>query len=62
MNYRENIFGFPSSQDLTAQNNNLGLQDQELAFQWVQQNIAAFGGDKDKVTIMVHTSSTVSNL
>ncbi|KAJ7916494.1 Alpha/Beta hydrolase protein [Mycena leptocephala] len=50
--YRTNVFGFPSSPDLPLAGNNLGFLDQELAFQWVQQNIAQFGGDPKRVTIM----------
>jgi len=52
-NYRTNVFGFPTAQDLPASRNNLGLLDQELALAWVQDNIAQFGGDPRKVTIMV---------
>ncbi|KAJ7217313.1 Carboxylesterase [Mycena pura] len=51
-NYRTNIFGFPGSSDLPITHNNLGFLDQELALEWVQLNIARFGGDPDKVTIM----------
>ncbi|EKM52355.1 uncharacterized protein PHACADRAFT_100111, partial [Phanerochaete carnosa HHB-10118-sp] len=50
--YRLNVFGFPMAEDLTPQETNLGFLDQELAFQWVQNNIAQFGGDLQKVTIM----------
>ena len=57
-NYRTNVFGFPTSQEFSAPNNNLGLLDQELALTWVQDNIAQFGGDKNMVTLMVR--STVS--
>ena len=52
-NYRLNVLGFPSAPDLPIAQNNLGYLDQEAAFRWVQDNIAAFGGDKTKVTIMV---------
>ncbi|EFA85623.1 crystal protein [Heterostelium album PN500] len=45
--YRLNIFGFQSFDD----NTNLGLQDQQMALRWVQENIRAFGGDPDRVTI-----------
>ncbi|KAL6692275.1 alpha/beta-hydrolase [Trichoderma pleuroticola] len=53
MNYRLGAFGFlagPTMQkDGTA---NAGLYDQRLALQWVQENIAKFGGDPDNVTVM----------
>ncbi|KAJ7261983.1 Carboxylesterase [Mycena rebaudengoi] len=52
INYRINVFGFPSSPDLPRTKNNLGFLDQELALKWVHSNIARFGGDPDKVTIM----------
>ncbi|KAF7306523.1 Carboxylic ester hydrolase [Mycena indigotica] len=59
-NYRTNVFGFPSSPDLPLTGNNLGYLDQELAFQWVQSNIAAFGGDPSKVTIMGESAGGLS--
>ena len=50
INYRLNIFGYFDS-DGDGVWENFGLWDIKLALQWVQQNIAAFGGDKDRVTI-----------
>ncbi|KAI0310962.1 Carboxylesterase family-domain-containing protein [Amylostereum chailletii] len=57
-NYRTNIFGFPQSPDLALLN--LGFLDQELAFQWVQENIKQFGGDKERVTIMGESAGAES--
>jgi hypothetical protein len=61
-NYRMNVFGFPSSPDIPLAHNNLGYLDQELALRWVQDNIAAFNGDKTKVTIMVRLPSSIDHL
>lgn len=47
--YRLNIFGFPNTPELETQN--LGLLDQRLAIEWVRDNIAAFGGDADRITL-----------
>jgi para-nitrobenzyl esterase len=56
MNYRLGVFGFFAHPDLTAESpnkasGNYGLLDQLAAIQWVHDNIAAFGGDPEKVTI-----------
>ncbi|KAF8504323.1 Carboxylesterase family-domain-containing protein, partial [Russula emetica] len=59
-NYRTNVFGFPTSQEFSAPNNNLGFLDQELALTWVQDNIAHFGGDKSMVTLMGHSAGSIS--
>lgn len=49
-NYRLGVFGFLSTEDESALGN-WGIKDQLLALQWVQENIHAFGGDKNLVTI-----------
>ena len=51
VNYRTNVFGFPSSPELPPTGQNLGFLDQRAGLDWVQRNIAAFGGDPKKVTI-----------
>ncbi|THV01034.1 alpha/beta-hydrolase [Dendrothele bispora CBS 962.96] len=51
INYRLNTFGFLSSSLVEAEDLNAGLLDQRQAFTFVQENIAAFGGDPEKVTI-----------
>ncbi|KAG5982026.1 hypothetical protein E4U55_002416 [Claviceps digitariae] len=50
-NYRLGVFGFPGSPQIAEQEQNLGMLDQRLALDWVQRNIAAFGGDPRRVTI-----------
>ncbi|TBU54913.1 alpha/beta-hydrolase [Dichomitus squalens] len=50
-NYRLNTFGFLASRHVPPSDLNVGLQDQTAALEFVQHNIAAFGGDPEKVTI-----------
>jgi para-nitrobenzyl esterase len=56
VNYRLSIFGFLTHPAIAASNpqdpiGNYGLQDVVASLEWVQRNIAAFGGDPDNVTI-----------
>ncbi|KAG8808918.1 hypothetical protein FRC17_003702 [Serendipita sp. 399] len=50
-NYRLNLFGYPNTPAITPPNTNAGLRDQRLAIEWVNKNIAAFGGDPNRVTV-----------
>lgn len=49
-NYRLGVLGLFSTLDDEAPGN-LALKDQRLALRWVQENIHAFGGDKNRVTL-----------
>ncbi|KAJ9605057.1 hypothetical protein H2200_010447 [Cladophialophora chaetospira] len=60
VNYRTNVFGFPGSPQLPVRANNLGFLDQRFALNWVQRNIAAFGGDPAKVTIFGESAGALS--
>lgn len=57
VNYRLGVFGFFGHSALAGEDvgfpyaGNQGLLDQNLALQWVQDNIMAFGGDPNNVTI-----------
>ncbi|KAF5349782.1 hypothetical protein D9758_010229 [Tetrapyrgos nigripes] len=51
INYRLNTFGFLASSLVAPEDLNAGLLDQQLAMQFVNENIKAFGGDPSKVTI-----------
>ncbi|HEY8931555.1 MAG TPA: carboxylesterase family protein [Mucilaginibacter sp.] len=65
INYRLGIFGFFSHPDLTKESpdhasGNYGLLDQSAAIRWVKQNIAAFGGDPDHITIAGESAGSIS--
>jgi para-nitrobenzyl esterase len=61
LNYRLGIFGFLAHPGLSAESpqhvsGNYGLRDQVAALRWVKENIAAFGGDPQRVTIFGQSS------
>ncbi|KAF5858013.1 hypothetical protein ETB97_004978 [Aspergillus alliaceus] len=61
LNYRLSAWGFLSSSEVTRSGNtNLGLRDQRMALQWIKENIQAFGGDPDKVTIWGESAGAMS--
>jgi len=61
VNYRLGVLGWLSLETDEAPGN-LGLHDQFLALQWVQQNIEEFGGDPSNVTLMGESAGAMSAL
>lgn len=65
LNYRLGLFGFFDHPALDREKHptgNYGLMDQQAALRWVHKNIAAFGGDPDRVTIAGESSGGASVL
>lgn len=65
INYRLGVFGYLAHPDLTKESSykssgNYAVLDQIEALKWVKENIAAFGGDPDKVTIAGQSAGSFS--
>ena len=65
INYRVGPFGFFAHHELTSESGkqasgNYGLMDQVAGLQWVKKNIAAFGGDPNRVTIAGQSAGSMS--
>ena len=63
INYRLGPMGFlclPALKQEAGHTGNYGLYDQVTALKWVRNNIEAFGGDKNKVTIMGQSAGAMS--
>ncbi|PFH49723.1 hypothetical protein AMATHDRAFT_147073 [Amanita thiersii Skay4041] len=61
-NYRLNIFGHPGAPQLAGRNQsqNFGTLDIEAAIQWVHANIAAFGGDPERIILFGESAGAVA--
>jgi para-nitrobenzyl esterase len=65
INYRLGIFGFFAHPELSAESDlktsgNYGILDQIAALKWVKENITAFGGDPNNVTIAGQSAGSFS--
>ncbi len=64
-NYREGIFGFYANPELSAETDykgsgNYGFLDQRAAIKWIKDNISAFGGDPEQITIVGESAGSMS--
>lgn len=64
-NYREGIFGFFSHPQLSKEtpykgSGNYGFMDQVAAIKWIYENISAFGGDPEQITIAGESAGAMS--
>lgn len=57
MNYRLNVFGYPNAK---AAHENVGLLDQRMVVEWARDNIAAFGGDPDRMVLWGQSAGAAS--
>jgi para-nitrobenzyl esterase len=65
INYRVGLLGFLSHPELTRESahhssGNYGLLDQIAALAWIKRNVAAFGGDSDRVTVWGQSAGSMA--
>ena len=62
-NYRLGVFGFLAHPELSAEQDghsgNYGILDQIAALEWVRENVAAFGGDPERITIAGESAGSI---
>jgi carboxylesterase type B len=54
--YRLNIWGYPSTTAVDGLTQNVGTTDARLALEWVSDNIASFGGDPERIVVSGHSA------
>uniref|UniRef100_A0A8H7Y5M7 Carboxylic ester hydrolase n=1 Tax=Psilocybe cubensis TaxID=181762 RepID=A0A8H7Y5M7_PSICU len=61
-NYRLNVFGQPNAPQLLSKtkSQNFGLLDIDAAIQWVHTNIAAFGGDPERISLFGQSAGSMA--
>jgi para-nitrobenzyl esterase len=65
LSHRLTVFGFMAHPELTKESpnkasGNYGFMDQTAALRWLKENIAAFGGDPNKITVAGESAGSVS--
>ncbi|KAK0229700.1 Alpha/Beta hydrolase protein, partial [Armillaria nabsnona] len=59
-NYRLGPLGFPQGREAASRRYlNLGIKDQMMALEWVNKNIARFGGNNERVTVFGQSAGGV---
>lgn len=61
--YRMGVFGFLAHPELTEEaghSGNYGILDQAAALDWIRENISAFGGDPDNITVFGQSAGAMS--
>lgn len=57
VNFRDNIFGFPGAPGIVQ---NAGMRDRRLAVEWLQDNVASFGGNSSRMTLFGQSAGGVA--
>ncbi len=63
INYRVGVFGYLTHEEIRKQegrDGNFGLDDILVAAKWIKKNIASFGGDPDRITMMGQSAGAIS--